>query len=363
MTTTDRERWDARHGEADPPTASAPEALLAASGSPDRIGPGDRVLDVACGTGAQTLWALASGARVDAVDVSPVAIEQLTHAAAQHGWSGRLRAVTADLDDGLPAGFDGPYDLVIVQRFRMPALWAGLAARLRPRGVAATSVLSRVGVDGAPGEFHAAPGELAEVLTAAGLDVRHHHEGDGLATAVAERPAAVRAGEANLGLLHPLVAADVEASGIPVEVVECDPALADTAQFCEAYGYSPEDSANTIVVVGKAVEPVHAACVVLASTRLAVNSVVRRRLGTRKASFAPPEVTLELTGMEIGGVTALGLPADMPVWIDAAVLRRGRVILGGGNRSSKLLVDPRELAARRRFEVVEGLADPIAPSS
>lgn len=163
----------------------------------------------------------------------------------------------------------------------------------------------------------------------------------------------------DMALLHPLVSAAVEASGIAVDVVACDPALADTAQFCEAYGYSPDDSANTIVVVGKAAEPVHAACVVLASTRLAVNSVVRRRLGTRKASFAPAEVTLALTGMEIGGVTALGLPSDLPVWIDAAVLERERVILGGGNRSSKLLVDPRLLVDVPGVEVVEGLADPI----
>lgn len=180
--------------------------------------------------------------------------------------------------------------------------------------------------------------------------------------AEAEAPAGGASSEGStvgLGRLHQLVAAAVEATGVPVEVVECDPALADTAQFCEAYGYSPDDSANTIVVVGKAAEPVHAACVVLASTRLAVNTVVRRRLGTRKASFAPAEVTLALTGMEIGGVTALGLPTDVPVWIDARVLDRERVILGGGNRSSKLLVDPRELASLPGVEVVDGLAEPI----
>jgi prolyl-tRNA editing enzyme YbaK/EbsC (Cys-tRNA(Pro) deacylase) len=78
----------------------------------------------------------------------------------------------------------------------------------------------------------------------------------------------------------------LEATGIDFEVVPCDPALADTAAFCEAYGYALEDSANTIVVVGKAEPPVYAACVVLATTRLDVNKVVRKRLGTRKASLA-----------------------------------------------------------------------------
>ncbi len=78
----------------------------------------------------------------------------------------------------------------------------------------------------------------------------------------------------------------LRSSGHDFEIVACDPELADTAQFCEAYGYTLDDSANTIVVVGKSEPRVYAACVVLATTRLDVNKVVRKRLGTRKASFA-----------------------------------------------------------------------------
>ena len=48
-----------------------------------------------------------------------------------------------------------------------------------------------------------------------------------------------------------LVRGHLERLGIEHEIVPCDPTLADTAAFCAAYGYSPEDSANTIVVVGK----------------------------------------------------------------------------------------------------------------
>src|SRR5580765_1101772 len=110
--------------------------------------------------------------------------------------------------------------------------------------------------------------------------------------------------------------------GVPFELFPCDPALADTAQFCEAYGFELEDSANTIVVVGKAEPRRYAACIVLASHRLDVNRAVRDRLGTRKASFAGADETRDLTGMEIGGVTPFGLPADLPVWIDADVMVR-----------------------------------------
>jgi len=147
----------------------------------------------------------------------------------------------------------------------------------------------------------------------------------------------------------------------PYELFACDATLADTAAFCAAYGFDPEDSANTIVVIGKSDPPRYAACVTLAPYRLDVNRVVRDRLGTRKASFAPAEVTAELTGMQIGGVTVVGLPAGMPIWVDARVMARERIILGGGSRSWKVIAAPEILHSLPGMEVVDGLAtDPRA---
>jgi prolyl-tRNA editing enzyme YbaK/EbsC (Cys-tRNA(Pro) deacylase) len=148
---------------------------------------------------------------------------------------------------------------------------------------------------------------------------------------------------------------------VPFELFPCDPALADTAAFCAAYGFALEDSANTIVVVGKSDPPRYAACVVLATHRLDVNRVVRGRLGTRKASFASPDETRALTGMEIGGVTAFGLPETLPLWVDAAVMARERIVLGGGSRSWKVLAPPSILLTVPGAEVVEGLAAPARP--
>ncbi len=142
---------------------------------------------------------------------------------------------------------------------------------------------------------------------------------------------------------------------VAYELIPCDPALADTARFCEAYGYALEDSANTIVVMGKSEPPVFAACVVLATTRLDVNRTVRKRLGVRKASFADAEATKRLTGMEIGGVTPVGLPDGLPLWVDAQVMGRPRIILGGGSRDRKVLAPPQILTALGA-KVVEGLA-------
>jgi prolyl-tRNA editing enzyme YbaK/EbsC (Cys-tRNA(Pro) deacylase) len=144
------------------------------------------------------------------------------------------------------------------------------------------------------------------------------------------------------------------------ELFACDPALADTAAFCAAYGFALEDSANTIVVIGKSDPPVYAACVVLATHRLDVNRVVKQRLGTRKASFASPDETRALTGMAIGGVTAFGLPDGLPLWIDGAVMERPRIVLGGGSRSWKVIAPPSILLTLPSVEVVEGLAA-VAP--
>jgi prolyl-tRNA editing enzyme YbaK/EbsC (Cys-tRNA(Pro) deacylase) len=143
-----------------------------------------------------------------------------------------------------------------------------------------------------------------------------------------------------------------------VEVVDCDPELADTAAFCAAYGYALEDSANAIVVIGKSDPPRFALCLVLATTRLDVNKTVRARLGSRKASFASADTTTDLTGMAIGGVTPFAVPAGLPIWVDAAVMTRDRIVVGGGSRACKVVGPPVMLLELDAVEVIEGLATP-----
>jgi prolyl-tRNA editing enzyme YbaK/EbsC (Cys-tRNA(Pro) deacylase) len=144
--------------------------------------------------------------------------------------------------------------------------------------------------------------------------------------------------------------------GVPYELFPCDPALADTATFCASYGFEPQDAANTIIVAGKSEPRRFAACIVLAPHRLDVNRMVRARLGARRVSFAGADETREISGMEIGGVTPFGLPPELPIWIDAAVMARARIILGGGSRRWKVIAAPAILLALPNTEVVEALA-------
>ncbi|GAC1343546.1 MAG: YbaK/EbsC family protein [Candidatus Dormibacteria bacterium] len=156
-------------------------------------------------------------------------------------------------------------------------------------------------------------------------------------------------------MVTPMVENALNRTGIAFEVLRCDPEFADTAAFVTRYGLPLEISANTIVVTSRRGPPVQAAAVVLATTRLDVNGTMRRLMGCSKASFASADETRSLTGMEIGGVTAVGLPAGLPLYIDAAVMGVERIVLGGGDRSSKLLVSPSLLTAVGGT-VVEGLA-------
>jgi prolyl-tRNA editing enzyme YbaK/EbsC (Cys-tRNA(Pro) deacylase) len=145
-----------------------------------------------------------------------------------------------------------------------------------------------------------------------------------------------------------------------VLVAPIDASLADTAAFCEAYEVGLDVSANCVVVAGKRGGEVrYAACVVLATTRADVNTTVRKLLDVRKASFAPMDEAVALTGMEYGGITPIGLPADWPVLVDQRVAGTAHVVVGSGVRHSKIALPGALLATLPSAQVIEGLANPV----
>lgn len=169
MTAHDRVRWDARHAAAVDVAPLAPDVLR---GREELVPSAGRALDVACGRGAVARWLSGRGLTVEAVDVSAVAVAAAERADASVRWWRH------DLDAGLPGGCDGPYAVVVCQRFRDPALYPALTAALAPGGLLAITVLSEV--DEAPGPFRARAGELLRAF--GGLDVLVHTEADGEAS-------------------------------------------------------------------------------------------------------------------------------------------------------------------------------------
>jgi prolyl-tRNA editing enzyme YbaK/EbsC (Cys-tRNA(Pro) deacylase) len=124
-----------------------------------------------------------------------------------------------------------------------------------------------------------------------------------------------------------LAALDVEH-----ETLACDPDFADTAAFCARYGVPPQQSANTIVVAARKEPGVACACVVLATCRLDVNHAV---------------------------CDLLGLPDDLPLYIDPRVLAQDSVVIGGGSRSLKIRLAPAGLLRLPGARVVDGLANVV----
>lgn len=157
-----------------------------------------------------------------------------------------------------------------------------------------------------------------------------------------------------------LVAAPVAAAvhawtrGGEVLAAQIDPTLADTAAFCAKYDVGLDQSANCVVVAGRRADVTrYAACVVLATTRADVNGVVRRLLEARRASFAAMDDAVSRTGMEYGGITPIGVPADWPVLVDRQVIAQDVVVVGSGLRRSKLALGGEALGELPNTQVLD----------
>jgi len=95
---------------------------------------------------------------------------------------------------------------------------------------------------------------------------------------------------------------------------------------------------------------------VLANTRADINRIVKQFLDVRKASFLPMTRAVELTAMEYGGITPIGLPAAWPVLVDRRVVETNVVLIGSGVRRSKILLPGALFARLPGVKVIDGLA-------
>lgn len=180
---SDRERWDLRWDAAQHMPPSPPIGI---DGVVDLVPSTGRALDVACGLGSSAVWCALRGLEVVALDISPIALERAGALADAHQVGHRIELIQVDLDEGAPAEADGPFDLVVCERFRDPALYSSLAERLVPGGLLTITVLSVVGREDRSSPHLAAPGELRDAF--AGLDVLHDVEAEGIATLVGRAP-------------------------------------------------------------------------------------------------------------------------------------------------------------------------------
>lgn len=161
--------------------------------------------------------------------------------------------------------------------------------------------------------------------------------------------------------IEELVVSTIVRLGITYQLIEIDPAFADTAIFCRKYGYSLDECGNTIIVASKKEPKQYSACVVRGSDRLDVNRAVKRLMGVSRLSFATAAETESVTGMTVGGVTPFALPDQVPVYADERLLDLENLILGSGSRASKLIVAPDSLNKLPETRFVAGLSLPAQP--
>lgn len=157
------------------------------------------------------------------------------------------------------------------------------------------------------------------------------------------------------------VVAALDKLGVPYELLEIDPEFADTAQFCEKYGFPMSSSGNTIIVSSKRGPKKYSACIVKGTERLDVNRTVRKLMEIPRASFATAEETMEVTGMMIGGVTPFALPKDVTIYADEMLMSLDYVILGSGSRSSKVKISPEVFRKLPNTQIVSDLSMSTRP--
>jgi len=138
-----------------------------------------------------------------------------------------------------------------------------------------------------------------------------------------------------------------------LEVFECKDEFSDTQSFCDNYGYKIEDSCNAILIKSKKPEEFYSLFCVLGSSRLDVNHKAKSLMESKKVSFASKEEAEKVTNQIYGGISPLGLPSEIKIFIDKEVLKREKIFIGAGNRVSKFFLKPESLVELTQGKIEE----------
>jgi tellurite methyltransferase len=173
MAQKDQEKWDRKYLEN--PQLSTPRPPARSLERLPARQPG-LALDLACGTGRNTLALARLGWRVDAVDLSSVALQILTEEAERDGLSQQICTSMEDLDS-----FHAPeerYDLILMTNYLDRALIARMVPSLKSGGIMVVETYMQHPGNEKPGsnpDYLLQPGELPKLL-AESFDILHYEE-------------------------------------------------------------------------------------------------------------------------------------------------------------------------------------------
>ncbi len=153
--------------------------------------------------------------------------------------------------------------------------------------------------------------------------------------------------------IHNTVAKVFENNKENLEIYECKDEFSDTQNFCDHYGFDIEDSCNAILIKAKKPKEFYAMFCVLGSTRLDVNQKAKIAMGAKRVSFASREEAELVTNQIYGGISPLGLPDNMKIFVDQNVMNREKLFIGAGNRVSKFFLSPKLLVELTNAKVLD----------
>jgi len=152
--------------------------------------------------------------------------------------------------------------------------------------------------------------------------------------------------------IHKTVAKLYENNIEDLEIFECLDEFSDTQNFCDHYGFNIEDSCNAILIKAKKPNEFYAMFCVLGANRLDVNHKAKEAMGAKKVSFASKEEAELVTEQIYGGISPLGLPENIKVFVDKNVMEREKLFIGAGNRVSKFFLSPEILIKLSNADVL-----------
>ena len=147
----------------------------------------------------------------------------------------------------------------------------------------------------------------------------------------------------NLNILHPSLKKVLEKETDKFEIIKCESIFSDTESFCNEYNFLLEDSCNAILIKSKKPKIYYSMFCILGNNRLDVNGKVKKLMNAKKVSFASKDEAEGVSNQIYGGISPLGLGTDIDIYIDGNVMKRNKVFIGGGNRTTKIFLSPTEL--------------------
>ncbi len=136
----------------------------------------------------------------------------------------------------------------------------------------------------------------------------------------------------------------LDARSVPYQVIEYDPAIRDAQAVAATMGYPAGEVFKTLVVMaaGKP-KPI---LVMLPADRSLNLKRLAKALGEKKMALAPHADAEKLTGLQVGGISALALVAkNWAVYLDQRAETLDQIVISAGRRGLQLRLRPRDLAA------------------